>query len=542
MTIIFLLALIQGKSQTPTWQWARCPSGYGQGEGWSLAVDDIGNSYLTGTFGDTLIYGSDTVIDFHGATVFTARYDANGNAIWARCSKGSGNSYGQGIATDDSGNVYVTGYYSANPSIQFGSDTLTTNGIYHDIYVVKYDSSGNQIWVKSYGGTADDETYGMTTDNSGNIFITGYFNSPTINFDSFILTNSGSADIFIVKLNSSGNVLWAKSGIGSGAEISLSIATDATGNAYICGQFQSPQLIFGNDTLLHSGLADIFLAKYSSAGNNVWAKRAGGTLNDLALSVATNPFGKVFITGYFDSTSIAFSPYLLNPSARYNTFIVQYDSSGIVDWAKSSSAGKCAGRWVTTDNCGNIMIAGSMFSTPVAFDSINLVSSPINGDNMFLVQFCPTGEAIWGTTLLFGGDDQMVIAADANHNIYLGGDFEPTPVNIGTDTMTHPLGEMPFVAKLNYSCVVSCDVGISDIANSSNYILFPNPFTNSVSVKVNDNEQSQFILYDILSRKLLQESFTNSTTINTEQLADGIYIYEVLNKKGTIANGKLIKQ
>ncbi len=115
--------------------------------------------------------------------------------------------------------------------------------------------------------------------------------------------------------------------------------------------------------------------------------------------------------------------------------------------------------------------------------------------------------------------------------IYLGGQYTS-------------FGLPNFIAGYNYSnTTVQCNTGIQHLYNSEQIIKFyPNPFTNVISFKVNDNEQTQIILYDILSRKLLQQTFTNSITINTEQLADGVYIYEVLSKEGRISNGKLIKQ
>jgi hypothetical protein len=179
----------------------------------------------------------------------------------------------------------VTGEFNS-PTITFGTTTLT-NGGGNDIFVVKYDPSGSVLWAKSGAGISSESGKGISTDASGNIVLTGGFNSPNITFGTTILTNSSSgSDIFVVKYDPSGNVFWAKSAGGIGGEEGAGISTDASGNIVLTGGFNSPNITFGATILTNSGVGnlDMFIAKLSSAtGIAIHSK-------DAAMLVSPNPF------------------------------------------------------------------------------------------------------------------------------------------------------------------------------------------------------------------------------------------------------------
>ncbi|MFH1005315.1 MAG: T9SS type A sorting domain-containing protein, partial [Bacteroidota bacterium] len=168
---------------------------------------------------------------------------------------------------DANGNILVAGYFYSS-SIIFGSTTLTNAGSNtRDMFLAKYDASGNVLWAKSAGGSSFDEAYSVSTDANGNILVAGNFRSPTISFASTTLTKAGGngdyTDMFLAKYDASGNVLWAKSAGGSDYDSAQSVSTDANGNILVAGYFQSPTLIFGSTTLTSMGSTDMFLAKLS---------------------------------------------------------------------------------------------------------------------------------------------------------------------------------------------------------------------------------------------------------------------------------------
>ncbi len=202
---------------------------------------------------------------------------------WAWAVSASGTQYDQAstVTADGSGNIYVAGYFSSD-SIIFDSYTLHNNGIeFEDIFIAKYNSTGNLLWAKSAGGSMDDKPFSVTTDDIGNVYLTGYFYSPNIVFGNDTLKNAGNVgDIFIVKYDTNGNILWSKREGGPGLEIPYAIKIDYNNNIIVTGRFSSLSVSFGEFNLLQKGSMDIFLVKYDSDGKVLWARGAGGTGND----------------------------------------------------------------------------------------------------------------------------------------------------------------------------------------------------------------------------------------------------------------------
>ena len=162
---------------------------------------------------------------------------------------------------------------------------------------MKSDSCGNVLWAKRIGNVGFDGSFGINTDLKGNVYLTGFFTSPTITFGSIILSNNGGYDTFTVKFDPSGNVLWAKQAGGSSLDAAYGISSDASNNVIITGIFDSPSIAFGSTTLTNTSAthSDIFVAKYDSSGNVLWAKKANGSGDEFGNSVSTDASGNIFI-------------------------------------------------------------------------------------------------------------------------------------------------------------------------------------------------------------------------------------------------------
>ena len=174
---------------------------------------------------------------------------------------------------DPSGNICMTGIFQSQ-SFTLGTTTLTNTGQV-DVLVAKFSPFGDVLWIKNFGGQGQDFVTGIATDSQGNIFICGYFNSTSISFGSTQLNGNGADDVFLAKLDPNGQVLWAKSAGSNGSEYARAVTTDDSGNAYMVGDFNSNSLSFGSTTLnLSVGTSDIFLAKTSSSGDVLWFKQS----------------------------------------------------------------------------------------------------------------------------------------------------------------------------------------------------------------------------------------------------------------------------
>ena len=276
-----------------------------------MSTDALGNVFVSGGFtSPTLILGTYTLTNPSGGSnykPFLIKYDANGNVIWAATALGGTNSGASSVNADASGNTFLVGQFSGS-SIIFGTYTLTNPGG-QDIFIVKYDSNGNVLWAKnSIGSSWGDNATSVSTDAGGNAIISGFFSSSTIAFGTYTLTNNGVYNTFVVKYDSNGNVLWAKSAGGTNWDRAYSISTDALGNAFITGYFGSPSLAFGTYTLTNAGQRDAFLAKYDVNGNILWAKSVGGTGDEMGYSVSAYG-GDVFISGHLGTSSFTVGTY-----------------------------------------------------------------------------------------------------------------------------------------------------------------------------------------------------------------------------------------
>jgi len=303
--------------QNGNWLWANQAGGTDTDCGYGIAVDANGNSYIIGVFAENATFGTTTLTSSGYKDIFVAKLDINGNWLWAKQAGGTSDDYGYGIAVDANGNSYVTGYFYG--SAIFGTTTLTSSGD-KDIFVAKLDSNGNWLWVKQAGGTIYDYGYEIAVDANGNSYVTGYFYG-IATFGATTLTSSGYYDIFVAKMDSNGNWLWAKQAGGIGEDIGLNIAIDANGNSYVTGYFMI-SAIFGTTTLTSSGYYDIFVAKMDSSGNWLWAKQAGGTSNDIGIGIDVDDNGNSYITGGFIDIA-TFGTTTLTSSGYYDIFVAK---------------------------------------------------------------------------------------------------------------------------------------------------------------------------------------------------------------------------
>jgi len=288
-----LFSTFFSNAQAPNWQWAKSAGGAGYIEAQSylqsVAVDAAGNSYVVGWYDSpTITFGSITLTNNDNTgnsdDLFFVKYDVNGNVVWAKGAGGAGSDDAQSIAVDGSGNIYITGWFSS-PTLTIGSTTLINGGL-RDIFLVKYDANGNIIWAKGAGGTGSEDAQSITVDGSGNIYVVGWFNSPTFILGTTTLTNTGSIDLFLVKYDANGNVIWAKGAIGMYDDGATSVAVDGSGNTYVAGVFRGPTLIFGSTTLTVMNTAGDYDVFLAKSGSTSGMYELS---NSLSISVFPNP-------------------------------------------------------------------------------------------------------------------------------------------------------------------------------------------------------------------------------------------------------------
>jgi hypothetical protein len=457
--IIYILTILLFRGivsfgQIPDYPWAKNIGGNKDDQGNSITTDAFGNVYLTGGFKSSAITFAGVILTNAGNNnndVFIAKYGTSGNVLWAQRAGGSGDDFCNSITTDSLGNVYLTGMFKSS-SITFGSTTLTNaDSNTYDIFIVKYDPSGNVLWAQRAGGSNDDSGNSIDADNFGNIYLTGNFKSSTITFNSDTLTNAGVNDIFIAKYNSSGNVLWAQRAGGTNGDVGNGISADNFGNIYLTGYFQSLSIIFGIDTFTNAGVSDIFIAKYDSSGNVLWAKSVGGSSMDFSTGIITDSFDNIYLTGWFGSPTITLGSHTLTNAGNYDIFIAKYDSSGNVLWAKrAGGTGGDVGNSISEDSYGNIYLAGSFNSSAIVFGSNTLINAGFS--DIFITKYDSSGNVLWARRAGGGSDDYGYgIAIDKFDNEYITGMFKSSSIAFGNYTLTNAdsgTGDI-YIAKLS---------------------------------------------------------------------------------------------
>jgi gliding motility-associated-like protein len=423
---IHLCAVITKYDQTGNFLWAR---GTENGDAFiiNIATDGQGNSFMLGSFSDsTLQLGSHTLTNIyaHDVQYFLAKYDPSGNILWVVSggnAQFNGASIGGissvlstgGIATDAMGNSYITVNFH-QPNIIVGSNTITNAGAAsnsNDILVVKYDPSGNLVWAKSFGGTGDDDAYGITVTQAGDIYLDGVYNSPALHFGPVTLAGTAlgtyAQSAFIARLNSSGIATWAAASGGIGGEYAVGIASDGSGNVYLTGGLKDDSISFAGTTITNPtpGKAVLYLVKFDPLNNVNWHK----------IIKSVNP---------------------TSGSAGHN-------NNGA--WGYSIAMSQCGVIWVSGAFSDSIDIDGHII-TPAATGGAE------QPDPVFIAGYTASGTYVGSAGLSSGGDDQNGIACDAAGNVYMCSDYWSNyALSIGGDALPvdSAAGELMYIARFN---------------------------------------------------------------------------------------------
>jgi hypothetical protein len=366
-----------------------------------VIVDGYGNSYISGSFEKEVDFNygvGNAIFESKGkGDAFVMKVSSTGSFIWARTFGGSGIDESLSLFADASGSIYFTGYFQ--DTIGFypctSIDPIVSSGG-NDVFVGKMDVNGNFQWVKSFGGELNDVGNDIRVDADGNIYFLGTFEDQ-VDFNpgngSDILVSNGFKDVFLVKLDGSGNFLWAKSFGSSQSDSVNSFFLDVFGNIYISGSFQNTMDADPGNTvsmLNSTGGSDIFIQKLDYNGNFLWANSIGGVNDDQINSIYVDDLENIYVTGYFQDT-VDFDPgssvanlYSLGGS---DCFIQKLSSDGSFLWAYSfGGKGQDFGTSLSVDGTNNIYSVGYFEDTinlDPGFQQNNFIS---NGGSDFFVQ------------------------------------------------------------------------------------------------------------------------------------------------------------
>ena len=427
--------------------WVRTWGGTGVDQAKNNVTDDIGNIYTTGYFSDTIYFGGELVYESNGAAdVFLCKYNSDGEIQWVNVWGGSGSDQGMDIALDNMGHVYVTGQFEGivdfDPDEGIDEHTAVGSG---DSYFSKFDTDGNYIYAKTWGGTSSNYGEGIATDNWNNIFVAGSFIG-TVDFDPDggveNLTSNGANDIYVSKFDSSGIFQWVGREGGGSDDGGYAVCTDSAGDVYVTGQYPyyyyTPLIKWdgdgnhqwtitwggghtngghavaaddsdniyvtgwfvysvdfdpgpGSETYSSNGERDAFVSKFDTDGNHYWAATWGGTGREFGCGVAFDDSDNVYVTGFFHN-SVDFDPSagsdIHNSAGGSDGYITKFDSSGNYILSQTwGGSGSDVGSGITVYNSDSLYVAGWFADTADFFPGTGIEDHESNGaDDCYLLK------------------------------------------------------------------------------------------------------------------------------------------------------------
>ncbi|AHJ96997.1 hypothetical protein Hsw_1402 [Hymenobacter swuensis DY53] len=446
-------------SASGQWLWATSAAGPVTDHSSGLALDAAGNVLIAGTFGGAA-FGSIALFTSGGVNAFVAKLSPSGQWLWAVQGGGPADDYANGIATDAAGNAYIIGYAHSG-SITFG--TINTSSNTTGGFVAKLNPSGQWQWVEKVASmTVNDSqfaNYGhaIAADAAGNVCIMAPFTS-VITLGSTTLTSAGHHDIYVAKLNTGGQWLWATRAGGSDTEQGRSIAIDGTGSVYVTGGFKSRPAAFGSSQLSNTSTqaTDGFVAKLDASGQWLWASAVASRAG-IVEGVAVDAAGNAYTTGQAEdditlgTIQLPSTQILQNNSSSYADLFVAKISGGQWQWAvREAGGGDQVLGSSTWDAAGNAYVLG-YFKGRIQLGNQVLTSPTTAG---YVAKRSTSGQWQWAvpiTGLDSRNNTVQTISLDAAGNVLISGVYRASLV-LGSTTLATPTGSSrigSFVAKLS---------------------------------------------------------------------------------------------
>lgn len=421
--ILFFILLASVTTNAQSFQWAKSIQSDGFDEGYDLATDPAGNTYVAGMIEFDTDFGNGVILTSAGIhDIFLAKYSPTGRLVWAKRAGGKGGDKIQSIALDNLGHIFVAGEFEDTCYWETIMKVTSGPGV-NNMFVAKYDTSGSVTWVRSLSSTGVIHTrgYGITCDAQGNAYACGGTKGDTYFEGNYLFTSAGDYDGTVVKFTGNGDFVWARRMGGSDSDKAHGIASDNNGSIYVTGYFVGDADFSPTVDLSGHGHTEIFLAKYDTAGTLQWAKMAGDTGFDRGWDVMVNINGNIVVTGEFQTgffgTHQAFS------RGNQDMFVAAYNSNGDNLWVVDGGGVEDdIGRGVTHDNAGNVIVVGDFAASGIfspdtvhgnGFADIFVASYSSDGSNLNWIRSA-------------GGLDSdrgRGVGVDQSDNVYICGEF-----------------------------------------------------------------------------------------------------------------------
>ncbi len=401
-------------------------------EGKKVIVDENDNLYVLGHFKeDTFNLQHISLYNTAYQSIFLAKYDSTGTVQWARSINGVSqifDDWAVELAFTPLGNILIAGNFRDTLKNTLPSQLISSGSI--DMFIAEYSPSGLMNWSKSFGSPQHNEyVEGIAVGDNGHIYLTGSFYSYNLAFDTINLQKHALKDIFVAKLDASGNAIWAVNadgGSGFTYGSGESIAVDRNGNAVVSGTFASAQLSIQGKSVPNAGFDDVFIAHFNTDGQLNWLHSAGGNSGEWSRAVDFDAEGNAYLGGTYASPTFSIGHVNFNLVCNLghlcnDMFLAKYDPAGNLLWARqtlSDIQNEAMLMDLQVDDFGNCYTTGA-YDKDIHVDQFHLTSSNLN-INILTCKFNSKGQAIWvkssegtqsdiGFGITFGQDSSVYV-------------------------------------------------------------------------------------------------------------------------------------
>jgi hypothetical protein len=496
---------LMNPSNKPVFKTAQAISGTGTTQIGAPVFDAAGNLYVRGGFTGNLSIGSSGLQASRFFDAFVAKYDASGNALWARQATGATGGIAAvnsiegatALAVDGSGNVYIGGAFvktitlqgGANPSITLtdGATGADANKVNYEPFVAKYDWNGNLLWARGGNTNSPKNADNLETgqnginqivfDASGNPYISGFVSGT--NFLNSATANAGQSDIALARLDpATGAVIWKQIIGGANDDNGLDLKIDGAGNLYLIGNFGSATITFPTDPATTFTNTDdstaTFIAKFSSSGVNLWARELDNASIVGASQIALNSAGEIFLTGYFIDSATFGDTTLFETEGNgedeesLGGYLAKMDANGDFVWAEGFGG---LGEAIALDAAGRVYVVGTFYDGGTfGFDTPNEEAlASFGGEDLFVARYDSNGNFDWAKpiagsgvegTSVIGNPSDPNAGTENNYNalgiaynpargtMFVSGDFQRA-VALDCLTLTTPNNIQSYIAEIS---------------------------------------------------------------------------------------------
>lgn len=535
LIIISLFSSVNAVAQS-SWLWGRgTSSNGGMNKASSICADQNGNCYVTGCYyGPDVTFGTNSFIDTNAnfGEVFVAKYDQNGNVIWAVTSSCDGGAGAADIATDTNGNVIITGNFQGSYLI-LGAYTLykyPTTYVSTDMFVAKLDPNGNFLWAISNGLEYSESGSAVGVDPWNNIYVAGVFESDSMILGATTIYNSATGkEIYLAKFDSQGNATWAKSAAGSYDEYANDLCIDQQGNAVLVGYTSSPTLDFGATQFSTQGI-DGYVVKYDSSGANQWSRKITGMYAEWTRGVDVDQQGNLYVTGEAISDTVWFGNLYYESNVMGDAYLTKYDSTGTPQWVRAIRGQYMDfGYKVAVSTSTEIYVSMASQSEIVDFGALNAIGNPGEDYYLCIAKYDDNGNDLCTGVIgsRWNGDNGAVsIASDNSGGIFLGSRYGST-VFVGPDSLTTSSPIEVLVARFTCNGVVGVQ---EQIQTSESSVIYPNPTNGILNVSVNYQPQLIVVCNSLGEEVLCKSDCALQTQLDLSGLAAGLYLVTVMGE------------